>query len=783
MQLSGKSTHRSARPTVSIIVPIYNVSRYLRQCLDSIIGQTLDDIEIICVNDGSSDSSLEILQEYSANDSRIITIDQENHGYGFALNRGIEVAQGTWLGIVESDDWVEKEAFETLVSAATQSSSQIAKANFWLEWTSIDQRTELFEYFSVEEDRAIIQPMDYMGGEIFRRKPSIWSAIYSMQLVKDNGISFLETPGASFQDTSFTFKVFSLANQMVCLSDAFIHYRQDNEASSINSKNKAYAVCDEYEEINRFVMQLQSSHPELKDAMIPAIYDCFMWNYERLDQTLKYPFLKVAARWFTDLLQDRQSLDGLFGDAPWKRESFQAIVKSPMGYHTWREDEKAARDGVRAGLSSLPSGFIPHPAAQSPFFSIIVPVYNVDKYLRGCIESIVNQSFEELEIICVNDGSQDLSYRILEEYKERDERVQVIVQPNAGLASARNTGLDSATGKYVLFIDSDDWVSEDMCEILADHISSQSVETVIYGTEVYPGDIPAPGWLFDVLPVNDLYIESLSLDSVFTMKSLQTFSWRHCFSRALLEDNHIRFDSKLRYGEDLTFGLIAFPKVTKGALFLSNLLYHYRHWRPDSLMEKAQRNKVEFLTAQLDLVDEACKIIQNQRYSPTSAQLGYLLDQIYGALEVVPESKRIVAIRRFLKIIRKAGLDGMTEHLTSNQRAFWGEINRDKHLRYSLGGSLRKLLKYSKRRFQHLAPPSRAQMDSISRDIGAQLNRQNAALEAIGWHLNRLASTDFDRSSRQTEALESIALSLRSLLSQQIDPVISRQTIMHAEEQ
>jgi len=770
MPVKMKSTHAVKRPVVSIVVPIFNVDKYLRQCLDSIIEQTLDDIEIICINDGSTDSSLEVLQEYSASDSRIVVISQENHGYGYALNRGIEMAQGIWLGIVESDDWIEKETFASLVLAATESNSQIAKANFWLEWTQLNQKSELFEYFSSEEDHKVIQPVDYMGGEIFRRKPSIWSAIYSMELVKDNGITFLETPGASFQDTSFTFKVFSLANQMVCLADAFVHYRQDNEASSINSKSKAYAVCDEYEEISRFVTKLQNSHPELKDAMIPAIYDCFMWNYERLDQTLKYPFLKVAAAWFTDILEERKSLDGLFRNAPWKLEAFHTIVKNPMGYHTWREDEKAEKNGVRAGLSPLPVGYIPHRASQSPLFSIIVPVYNVEKYLRGCLESIVNQSFEELEIICVNDGSQDLSRLILEEYQKRDERVHVIVQSNSGLADARNAGLDSATGDYVIFIDSDDWVSENMCETLANSVLSQPVETVIYGTEVYPGDPPIPGWLFDVLPVDDLYLESLTLDSVLTMKSLQTFSWRHSFSRSFLEDNHIRFDPKLRFGEDLTFGLIAFPKVSKGALFISDLLYHYRHWRPDSLMQKAQENKVEFLSAQLDLVKEACKIIQTQRYQPTSTQLGYLLDQIYGALTMAPEPQRILAIRRFLRITKKAGLGGMTEALSNNQRAFWEEMNRNKRVRYSLSRSFRKFVRNSKRRLQHLAPPSRAQLDSISRDLYEKLDRQNVALEAIGWHLHRLASTDAGRMPREVEAIETIALVLRGLQPTETSP-------------
>ena len=91
---------------VSIIIPVYNVERYLEECMESVLGQTLKEIEIICVNDGSSDGSPGILKEYARRDKRVILIDQENRGYGYAMNRGIERASGEYIGIVEPDDYV-----------------------------------------------------------------------------------------------------------------------------------------------------------------------------------------------------------------------------------------------------------------------------------------------------------------------------------------------------------------------------------------------------------------------------------------------------------------------------------------------------------------------------------------------------------------------------------------------------------------------------------------------------------------------------------------------------
>ena len=101
-------------PKVSVIVPVYNVEPYLRECMDSIVRQTLKEIEIICINDGSTDGSLEILKEYADRDDRIILVDKENGGYGLAMNIGLDRASGEYIGIVEPDDYVALTIYEDL---------------------------------------------------------------------------------------------------------------------------------------------------------------------------------------------------------------------------------------------------------------------------------------------------------------------------------------------------------------------------------------------------------------------------------------------------------------------------------------------------------------------------------------------------------------------------------------------------------------------------------------------------------------------------------------------
>ena len=115
-----------AKPVVSLLIPIYNVERYLPECLDSAIGQSLGDIEIICINDGSTDSSPDIIAQYAAKDPRIKVIDKPNSGYGCSMNMGLHAASGDYIGILESDDFFDPDALETLCDAALKSGADVA---------------------------------------------------------------------------------------------------------------------------------------------------------------------------------------------------------------------------------------------------------------------------------------------------------------------------------------------------------------------------------------------------------------------------------------------------------------------------------------------------------------------------------------------------------------------------------------------------------------------------------------------------------------------------------
>ena len=289
-------------PKVSVLVPIYNVERYLETCLDSLLAQTMTDFEVILINDGSTDSSRDIIQRYLDLDERFDVIDKENSGYGASMNLGLDRARGTYVGILESDDFFERDALEKLCEACEAADAEVAKANFWLYWSEPEERQELFDVVLPEMAGRVCKPLDDPDKTIFYQKPSIWSALYRRDFLERTGIRFLETPGASFQDASFNFKVWALAERVVYLYDCVLYYRQDNEGSSVNNPGKMYCVCDEYAEMNRFLEADPERDRVLRGVFERMKFDSYMWNAKRLAPELVDEFLEHARE---ELLADR----------------------------------------------------------------------------------------------------------------------------------------------------------------------------------------------------------------------------------------------------------------------------------------------------------------------------------------------------------------------------------------------------------------------------------------------------------------------------------------------
>ena len=313
---------------ISVIMPIYNAEKYLKEALDSVTFQTLTDIEILCINDGSTDTSLDILKEYADKDSRIKIIDKPNSGYGATVNRGINEAGGEFIAIFEPDDILEKDIYEILYKEAIENKLDVVKCNFYNYWSKTGKKKKSGLISRCSRNEAFA-PKDNI--KIFTTHASVWAGIYKKSFLDKNNIRFLETPGASYQDMAFMFKVLASVEKIKLLNIPLLYYRQDNPASSINNPNKVFCVCDEYEELTRFLNNRNDLKEIFNTQKLINQYRAYLWNIRRLDKSLCSQFLEKFSETFKNFYNKGEIKNDFFKSV--KKSEFMALINKPSMYY------------------------------------------------------------------------------------------------------------------------------------------------------------------------------------------------------------------------------------------------------------------------------------------------------------------------------------------------------------------------------------------------------------------------------------------------------------------
>ena len=298
---------------VSVLTPIYNVEKYLEECLCSLEKQTMKEIEFICINDGSTDSSLNILRSFAARDSRFVVIDKPNGGYGQTMNLGLSLAKGEYIGIVESDDWVENDAFERLYELAKLNDCDFIRGNRY----NFSAKSDAF----CEDLRGIpygkvVSPAE-VAKKLFCTAPCIWSALYKKSFLEENEIDFLETPGASFQDTGFVMKGYIAAERAMFVKDAYLHYRVDNANSSVKSASKVFCVVDELSSVDQYLAKRPHKEAVLREMCAKRRFLIYRWNARRLNWKGRKLFYPVFSKEFAALKRDGCLRKELYATADW----------------------------------------------------------------------------------------------------------------------------------------------------------------------------------------------------------------------------------------------------------------------------------------------------------------------------------------------------------------------------------------------------------------------------------------------------------------------------------
>lgn len=280
---------------ITVAVPIHNTEKYIRPCIESILNQSLENIQIILLDNGSTDNSPLILDEYASKyPDKIKVIHKEDKGYGQSINVGLDLAEGEYFAIVESDDIIRPLMFETLYNIAKENGDiDIVKADYATFQTKngVIKRKE----FNLCSDKSLYNKIlsNKNNYKELLQKIALytWSGIYRIEFLKKYNIRHNETPGASYQDNGFWFLTFINAQTFYFVNKSFYLLRRDNPDSSIFSKEKVYCIRDEYE----YILDYLKSRPELYTKFIElywwARFGAYRFSFNRIDIKFKKEFL------------------------------------------------------------------------------------------------------------------------------------------------------------------------------------------------------------------------------------------------------------------------------------------------------------------------------------------------------------------------------------------------------------------------------------------------------------------------------------------------------------
>ena len=392
---------------ISIIVPIYNTEKYLHECLDSILNQSYTNFEVLLINDGSTDSSGTICQEYVERDSRFRYFEKDNGGVASARNLGLERSEGTYITFIDSDDWVEFNYLEVLYTALKENDTDVAISTykrfaqdgvFYLR--SYSREDDEFLNIGTRSRDSFLEILPRLG-ELDHSFYSISSKLIKREIIGnllfDEQVSYAE-------DLNFFFRLYLGVESVVYVRDYTYIYRT-HDASTSQNFNELKAL-HELEIFKRMFQQIE------KMGITTFQYFRRLKNLVA-SRIAGFPTSKAIREY----------------------ESFVSEVRERVTY-------------------------------PQPLISLVVPIYNVENYLWSCLDSIVKQTYSNIEVLLVNDGSPDDSSSICQEFVAKDSRFRYIEKENGGLSDARNAGIAEAKGEFLSFVDSDDWIEPTYVEDL-----------------------------------------------------------------------------------------------------------------------------------------------------------------------------------------------------------------------------------------------------------------------------------------------------------------------------
>ena len=405
--LGGESLKQ---PIVSVIMPVYNGETYLRQCLDSVVNQTLKEIEIICVDDGSSDRSVEILKEYAAKDERVMVLQQANAGAGAARNNGLSKASGKYLSFLDSDDFFETDMLEKAVEkiAADRADFVVFRCDHYLNDTNTFKKAA---YTLKKQTLPPYTPFNFrqITDNVFKAFVGwAWDKVYDREFVMKHNLKFQEQRTSN--DMLFVFSALVLAKRITYLDTVLAHQRRNNGESLSNTREKSWFCFYNALKALRDVLKEKGLYEELKKDFVNYAVHFSLWNLNTITgECYEKLYTKLHEEWFEEL----------------------EVTGHDEAYFYNKTEYKQLADILRYDFKEY-----------NTKLSVVIPVYNAEKYIRQCLDSILTKQKIALEVICVDDCSTDGTPAVLKEYQDKYENVTVIRnETNLYAGTCRNKGL------------------------------------------------------------------------------------------------------------------------------------------------------------------------------------------------------------------------------------------------------------------------------------------------------------------------------------------------------
>ena len=487
------------RIKVSVVLPVFQVEKYIEDCLDSVCAQSLTDLEIICVDDCGTDGSMDIVRRRAASDKRIrIVRNERNEGLAASRNHGLDLARGTYVYFLDSDDKITPDAMEELLrlSEDERLDAVVFCADF------IYENAELEEKFRTNP--AVFKgsyPDILTGKELYVRWMEKWDWMpsqprffYRREFLDSQGIRFPE--GVLHEDEIFAFDVLMKARRIRVRNDRWF--------------------------IRRFrAGSIMTAKPTLKN--VSGCVRILQHISAAREEYVHDPALSDAVDFYR-----------------------KKIAANALGKYS-----------AAVGVSREEAAETFHEGAGSPCVSVLIPVYNVRPYLEQCLTSVLAQTLTDLEIICVDDASTDGSPDLLRHFREMDPRIRVLEnERNLGQAAARNRALDVASGQYVYMLDADDWIRQDALELLYDLCERDALDLAGFENSQFTEDAAfeeqARTVLFSYKKTAGLYTGGDAFVKCVEEDTLSPSVPTFFISRPFLEKTGIRFTEGILH-EDIGF--------------------------------------------------------------------------------------------------------------------------------------------------------------------------------------------------------------------------------------